>query len=155
MHGLDSVSECSRIGFHLSQLTFSLIVPKVYESTRIHNFVAGCMYHHLLHTRMFGGSYAMPSRIRCDSNRHSDQLRATCNVIIVPGHAQETKRPLPGCIVMSDGRFQLSTEQQHEAFANRSVGEELEFWEAARVANSFYARQHGCGRVGVETARTV
>ncbi len=72
--------------------------------------------------------------------------------MISPGHVQEAERPLPGCVVMSDGRFQLSTEQQHEAFENRSAREEVPFWEAARVANSFYAKQHGCGQVGVERA---
>ena len=54
-------------------------------------------------------------------------------------------RPLPGCIVMSDGRFKFSTEQQQAAFVHRQAGAVLPYYEAARVANSFYAKQHGCG----------
>ena len=68
------------------------------------------------------------------------------HVITMPGLVQKAERPLPGCIIMSDGRFRNSTEEQHEAFANRSAGDELPYWEAGRVANSFYARQHGCAR---------
>ena len=52
-------------------------------------------------------------------------------------------RELPGCIIMTDGRFSLSTEEQEALFVNRSAGEWLPYHEAARVANSFYARQHG------------
>ena len=45
---------------------------------------------------------------------------------------------------MTDGRFEMSEEQQHAAFVNLSAGAMLPFYEAARVANSFYAKQHGC-----------
>ena len=62
---------------------------------------------------------------------------------------QEAERPLPGCIIMSDGRFKFSTEQQQAAFVHRSAGAVLPYWEAARVANSFYAKQHGCEQVKV------
>ncbi len=48
---------------------------------------------------------------------------------------------------MSDGRFTLSTEEQQAIFANRSAGEWLPYYEASRVANSFYAKQHGCWKL--------
>jgi len=48
---------------------------------------------------------------------------------------------------MSDGRFKFSTEQQQAAFVHRQAGAVLPYYEAARVANSFYAKQHGCGHL--------
>ena len=46
---------------------------------------------------------------------------------------------------MSDGRFKFSTEQQQAAFVHRQAGAVLPYYEAARIANSFYAKQHGYG----------
>ena len=91
-----------------------------------------------------GAAYPSCFRLRTSGNPTRHSPPRPCAYALASAHVQDLgTRPLPGCIVMSDGRFKFSTQQQQAAFVHRQAGAVLPYYEAARVANSFYAKQHG------------